>query len=151
MGVAASGFLVMIATVAILVTVIGAIFGVIIWACRFRPFLALAAVFAGYLAVSFPFGWILIGVIYGLPILALAFLSAWLTADFLNRLYGLRALACAPIAVIAGLMLGMLHVLMLRWHLLAPLLSASAGVVLCVRSMVAAKREPASSGAISSR
>ena len=139
MGAVAAGFLVLVATAGILAAMAGAIAGVIIWRFRIRPAVGIAAVAAAYLSFAVPNAGIGVPVIYGLPLLALVLLSAWLAADRLHHAAGLRPMLAVSIALVAAFLLGMIHVLMLRLHLYAPVLSALAGTFYCGRIVGAAR------------
>jgi hypothetical protein len=132
----AVGFAVTAASAGLLASLVGSVVGVIVWKFQFRLVFGVAASWPSYLVLSVPASGMVVAVVYGIPLLTLSLLFAWLTAHQLHNRVHFRPIVAVFVALIAALLLGLLHVVMLRLHFWVPVLTALAGVTYCVRLSV---------------
>ena len=131
MGPVGAAAYVMIAALAVMATMVGALGGTIAWAVRagllwggvltVGAFLALAVLVESYSLKA--------ATLLGIPQLMLPFLTAWLAARYLETRAKFRRIAATLLALGCALVVGFLCLLLGRLELLAPVWTAAAADV----------------------
>src|SRR5688572_8191720 len=120
----AASFAVNAATAGLLATIIGAMGGAIVWRGQFRLIPGIACACVVYVLLSVPLSAFLIAIVHGIPLLTLTLLVAWLTAHHLRHRAQLRVVSAVCTALAAALLVGLLHVFLLRLSLWFPAFTA---------------------------
>jgi hypothetical protein len=142
----AAAAMVMIAAAAVLAYLAGAIGGAVVWLLRWNLLLGGLATFCGYVVWSiaehdWDTGWLRGDLIWGAPMMSLAFLVSSASARWLAARVRLRPIWVALAAFVFTLCFGIVYMLMFRLDLLMPLYVALA-LDVCLVVMLIRMRRP---------
>jgi len=140
MEVISNGFVILVAYVAMVAIIMGAVGGAIVWKIRgglTRGSLSTAGI---YLLAAVPiigFPWLAVALIFGIPLLVLTFLITFLTAHHFETRANLHHILSILAAISTALIAGFLLLMLFRFNLWAPVwitLGADAYLILLVIS-----------------